>query len=291
MHRPRRDAAQVRRHPVRPQRRRASSAASSACAGDVVELWPAYEEIGYRIELFGDEVETLAVIDPLTGTVLETTAGDVRLPGQALRPARGADQGGRRRDPGGAGASGSSSSRSRASCSKPSGWPPGPATTWRCCWRSATARGSRTTAGPSRAASRARRRTRCSTSSPTTACCSSTSRTSPSPRSAACSPATSAARARWSSTASACPSALDNRPLRFDEWENEARPADLRLGHARRLRGQRCPAARSSSRSSGRPAWSTRSSGSSPPAGRCPHLLERDQEAGRRRASGCWSPP
>jgi excinuclease ABC subunit B len=39
--------------------------------GDVVELWPAYEEIGYRIELFGDEVETLAVIDPLTGGVLE----------------------------------------------------------------------------------------------------------------------------------------------------------------------------------------------------------------------------
>jgi excinuclease ABC subunit B len=39
--------------------------------GDVVELWPAYEEVGYRIELFGDEVETLAVIDPLTGAVLE----------------------------------------------------------------------------------------------------------------------------------------------------------------------------------------------------------------------------
>ena len=39
--------------------------------GDVVELWPAYEEVGYRIELFGDEVEALAVIDPLTGAVLE----------------------------------------------------------------------------------------------------------------------------------------------------------------------------------------------------------------------------
>ena len=40
--------------------------------GDVVELWPAYEEIGYRIELFGDEVERLATIDPLTGNVIET---------------------------------------------------------------------------------------------------------------------------------------------------------------------------------------------------------------------------
>ena len=39
--------------------------------GDVIELWPAYEEIGYRIELFGDEVERLGIIDPLTGGVLE----------------------------------------------------------------------------------------------------------------------------------------------------------------------------------------------------------------------------
>jgi excinuclease ABC subunit B len=39
--------------------------------GDVVELWAAYEEVGYRIELFGDEVETLAVIDPVSGNVLE----------------------------------------------------------------------------------------------------------------------------------------------------------------------------------------------------------------------------
>jgi excinuclease ABC subunit B len=40
--------------------------------GDVIELWPAYEEFGFRIELFGDEVERLATIDPLTGAVLET---------------------------------------------------------------------------------------------------------------------------------------------------------------------------------------------------------------------------
>jgi excinuclease ABC subunit B len=39
--------------------------------GDVVELWPAYDEIAYRIELFGDEVETLSIIDPLSGAVIE----------------------------------------------------------------------------------------------------------------------------------------------------------------------------------------------------------------------------
>ncbi|MDX2035125.1 MAG: excinuclease ABC subunit UvrB [Isosphaeraceae bacterium] len=40
--------------------------------GDVVELWAAYEEVAYRIELFGDEVERLSVIDPTSGRVLET---------------------------------------------------------------------------------------------------------------------------------------------------------------------------------------------------------------------------
>ncbi|WP_337176690.1 excinuclease ABC subunit UvrB [Paludisphaera sp.] len=40
--------------------------------GDVIELWPAYEEIGYRIELFGDEVERMATIDTLTGQVVQT---------------------------------------------------------------------------------------------------------------------------------------------------------------------------------------------------------------------------
>jgi len=35
--------------------------------GDVVEIVPAYEETGIRIELFGDEVEAISGFDPLTG--------------------------------------------------------------------------------------------------------------------------------------------------------------------------------------------------------------------------------
>ncbi|MFO1020335.1 MAG: DEAD/DEAH box helicase family protein, partial [Planctomycetales bacterium] len=35
--------------------------------GDVIEVWPAYEEIAYRVELFGDEIERLSMIDPVTG--------------------------------------------------------------------------------------------------------------------------------------------------------------------------------------------------------------------------------
>jgi excinuclease ABC subunit B len=38
--------------------------------GDVVEIIPAYDDLGIRIELFGDEVESIAQIDPLTGKVL-----------------------------------------------------------------------------------------------------------------------------------------------------------------------------------------------------------------------------
>jgi len=36
--------------------------------GDVIEVWPAYEEFAYRIELWGDEVEKLSIIDPVSGT-------------------------------------------------------------------------------------------------------------------------------------------------------------------------------------------------------------------------------
>jgi len=39
--------------------------------GDVVEVHPAYEETAIRIELFGDQVERMAVIDPLTGKTIQ----------------------------------------------------------------------------------------------------------------------------------------------------------------------------------------------------------------------------
>jgi excinuclease ABC subunit B len=37
--------------------------------GDVIELYPTYDELAIRIELFGDEIDSLAQIDPLTGVV------------------------------------------------------------------------------------------------------------------------------------------------------------------------------------------------------------------------------
>jgi excinuclease ABC subunit B len=38
--------------------------------GDTVEIWPAYEEFAYRVEFFGDQVERLEAIHPLTGESL-----------------------------------------------------------------------------------------------------------------------------------------------------------------------------------------------------------------------------
>jgi excinuclease ABC subunit B len=37
--------------------------------GDVIEVFPTYDDMAYRIELWGDQVESLAQIDPLFGTV------------------------------------------------------------------------------------------------------------------------------------------------------------------------------------------------------------------------------
>ncbi len=45
--------------------------------GDIIEVYPTYDEMAYRIELFGDEIDGLAQIDPLFGTVKQKYA---RLP-------------------------------------------------------------------------------------------------------------------------------------------------------------------------------------------------------------------
>jgi excinuclease ABC subunit B len=45
--------------------------------GDVIEVYPTYDDDAFRIELFGDEVESLSQIDPLLGQVKQTY---LRLP-------------------------------------------------------------------------------------------------------------------------------------------------------------------------------------------------------------------
>jgi len=49
--------------------------------GDVIEVLPAYEEQGVRIEMWGDTIERISKIDPLTGATI------TRLPQTAIYPA------------------------------------------------------------------------------------------------------------------------------------------------------------------------------------------------------------
>ena len=40
--------------------------------GDTVEIWPSYEEYAYRVEFWGDEIEQMAIINPVSGEILST---------------------------------------------------------------------------------------------------------------------------------------------------------------------------------------------------------------------------
>jgi excinuclease ABC subunit B len=48
--------------------------------GDTIEVFPAYEELAVRIEMFGDEVERLYYLHPLTGEVVKETDGLMVFP-------------------------------------------------------------------------------------------------------------------------------------------------------------------------------------------------------------------
>ena len=40
--------------------------------GDSIELWPSYEEFAYRIEMWGDEIEQISIIKPVSGETVRT---------------------------------------------------------------------------------------------------------------------------------------------------------------------------------------------------------------------------
>ncbi len=60
--------------------------------GDVIEIYPTYDDLAYRIELWGDEVESLSQIDPLLGTGEADLCAAADLSEDALRDV-GRDQG------------------------------------------------------------------------------------------------------------------------------------------------------------------------------------------------------
>ena len=40
--------------------------------GDSIEVWPSYEEFAYRIEMWGDEIEQISIIKPVSGETIQT---------------------------------------------------------------------------------------------------------------------------------------------------------------------------------------------------------------------------
>ncbi len=42
--------------------------------GDCLEIWPSYEEFAYRVELWGDEIEQISIIHPIDGEVISRHA-------------------------------------------------------------------------------------------------------------------------------------------------------------------------------------------------------------------------
>jgi excinuclease ABC subunit B len=63
----------LRRIAIRTQRHRIRARATFRVRGDVVELYPSYQENAYRIEFWGDEIDSISTIDPLLGEVLSQT--------------------------------------------------------------------------------------------------------------------------------------------------------------------------------------------------------------------------
>ena len=99
--------------------------------GDTIEIIPQYEELAVRIEMFGDEIEKLATLHPLTGEVVTRGRGALHLPRLPLRRGPRADGAGDRRHRGGAGGAAWPRWSGRASCWRPSGCGCAPPTTSR----------------------------------------------------------------------------------------------------------------------------------------------------------------
>jgi excinuclease ABC subunit B len=48
--------------------------------GDVLEIGPAYEDRIIRVEFFGDEIDAIRYVDPVTGATLQSPGGGEHLP-------------------------------------------------------------------------------------------------------------------------------------------------------------------------------------------------------------------
>ena len=183
-----------------------SPAARSGCGATPWRSSRCTRSTPVRVEMFGDEIERLMTLHPVTGEILTDDQEIYVFPATPLRRRSGADGAGDRRHRGGARRAARGAASGRASCWRPSGC--GCARTYdlemmrEVGFCNGIENYSRHIDGREAGY---RRRTPCSTTSRTTSCWSSTSRTRPCRRSARCTRATPRASAPSSTSASGCP--------------------------------------------------------------------------------------
>ena len=202
--------------------------------GDSFEIFPAhYEDRAWRVGLFGDEVESIAEFDPLTGKKtadLQSREGLRQLP--LRHPAPDAETGHRPHPPRDEGA--------RRMVHRDRQAPRSPAPRTAHPLRPGDDGGHRLLRRhrelqplPHRPPPRASRRPPSSNTSPTTPCSSPTRATSPVPQIGAMYKGDYRRKFTLAEYGFRLPSCIDNRPLKFEEWE-AMRPADgPRLRHPR----------------------------------------------------------
>ena len=100
--------------------------------GDVVELYPSYQDKAYRIEFWGDEIDSIYTIDPLLGEVIEKHETRVPIyPKTHYVMSQADDQAGDQDDQGRADMVGRKARRAKARSSRRSGCTSGRCTTSR----------------------------------------------------------------------------------------------------------------------------------------------------------------
>ena len=120
--------------------------------GDTLEFRPASEERIVRVEFFGDEVERITEVDPLTGELLAERKDVNVYPATHYVTPNGQAQGRDRRHRGRDGGARRPAREPRAASSRARGCASGRRSTWRCSASSASAPASRTTRATCRGA-------------------------------------------------------------------------------------------------------------------------------------------
>ena len=128
--------------------------------GDTLEVFPAYAETAFRATHVRRRGRAPAALrPPHRGADRRRPRARGDLAGDPLQRQGGDDRGGRRSRSGPSSSERCGELIAKASSSRPTGCASAPSTTWRCCARSASARGSRTTRGSSTGAARRAART------------------------------------------------------------------------------------------------------------------------------------